>query len=102
MLTEVTRWNGTSWETLPPPKAGFMYEAADPITGEVHYFETRQDRDTWIEAYAIDGFTWKQWAGNLFQFEFCDECGGDADDHEPMIFMGNWFAKCKKEVPDGD
>lgn len=26
---------------------------------------------------------------------YCDECGGDAEDHDAVEFMGNWFARCK-------
>ena len=39
--------------------------------------------------------TFKQFCDELFQFEYCYECGGDTKDHEPNILLGNWFARCK-------
>ena len=43
---------------------------------------------------------WDEWVVELFDSEFCAECGGDAEHHEPWIFMGNWFAHCI--YPPGD
>ena len=38
----------------------------------------------------------EQWLADLFEFEFCPECGGDAEDHEICIVpgMGTFFARC--------
>jgi hypothetical protein len=38
----------------------------------------------------------EEWVARLFEFEFCSECGGDAEDHEVCIIygMGNYFARC--------
>jgi hypothetical protein len=44
----------------------------------------------------IDGETFKEWAEHLFEYELCEECGGDAADHEPLIVLGHWFAKCTR------
>jgi hypothetical protein len=35
-----------------------------------------------------------QWLAETFEFEFCEECGGDACHHTAVPFMGNWFARC--------
>jgi hypothetical protein len=37
-----------------------------------------------------------EWLDDLFEFEFCAECGGDAEDHEVCIVpgMGTFFARC--------
>jgi hypothetical protein len=37
-----------------------------------------------------------EWLDDLFEFEFCAECGGDAVDHEVCIVpgMGTFFARC--------
>lgn len=35
------------------------------------------------------------WAEELFEFEYCHECHGDARHHEPWVVLGNWFAHCK-------
>jgi hypothetical protein len=35
-----------------------------------------------------------QWLREQFEFEFCAECGGDAEHHTAVPFMGNWFARC--------
>jgi len=43
----------------------------------------------------IDGQTFEQWASELFAYELCEECGRDAEDHEPWIVLGHWFAYCK-------
>jgi hypothetical protein len=47
-----------------------------------------------------------EWLERLFEFEFCAECGGDADDHEVCLVpgIGNYFARCKcpEAVADSD
>ena len=35
-----------------------------------------------------------KWLKRLFADEFCAECGGDAEHHTAIPFMGNWFARC--------
>jgi hypothetical protein len=37
-----------------------------------------------------------EWLERLFEFEYCPECGGDADDHEVSVVLGNYFAWCKR------
>jgi hypothetical protein len=39
-----------------------------------------------------------EWLRRLFEFEFCPECGGDAEDHEVCIVpgIGTYFARCKR------
>lgn len=34
------------------------------------------------------------WLAELFETEYCEECGGDAEHHTAVPFMGNWFARC--------
>ena len=47
------------------------------------------------------GTTWKEFATLLFEFEYCAECGGDVQDHEPCIGpFGLWFARCKRDPQD--
>jgi hypothetical protein len=42
------------------------------------------------------GLTWKEFSSELFECEYCAECGGDAEDHIPTIGpFGLWFAMCK-------
>ena len=41
--------------------------------------------------------TAEEWAKRQFEFEYCDECHGDVEDHDYVLLLGNWFAKCKKE-----
>lgn len=49
-----------------------------------------------------DGST-PQWLLDLFEFELCHECGGDAPDHDEIIFtLGDYggpyfFARCRQE-----
>jgi hypothetical protein len=43
----------------------------------------------------INGQTFKQFARELFEFNYCEECGGDERDHLPAEAMGGWFAYCK-------
>ena len=38
-----------------------------------------------------------EWLQDQFEYENCEECGGDADAHDAVPFMGNWFACCKTE-----
>jgi hypothetical protein len=42
----------------------------------------------------------EEWLEDLFEFECCAECGGDAEDHEVCIVpgMGTYFARCKRSV----
>jgi hypothetical protein len=42
-----------------------------------------------------EGQTYEEWVEELFRYEYCDECGGDVEDHEPWFIMGHWFAHCK-------
>jgi hypothetical protein len=42
-----------------------------------------------------------QWLAELFAYEYCGECGGDADDHDTIPFIGNWFAVCRHPISDG-
>lgn len=37
----------------------------------------------------------QEWAEELFEYEYCGECGGDAKDHDIIPFLGNWFARCR-------
>lgn len=43
----------------------------------------------------LNGETAKEWADNMFRYEYCQECGKDQEDHDIIPFMGNWFARCK-------
>ena len=50
------------------------------------------------------GFTAEEWGKHQFEFEYCSECGGDWNDHDYILFQGNyfgsygcWFAKCRDE-----
>lgn len=50
----------------------------------------------------------EEWLGQLFEFEYCAECGGDAQDHEVCLVpgMGTYFARCLRaalgdETDDG-
>lgn len=49
---------------------------------------------------SIRGVTWQEFAEELFEFEYCSECGGDVEDHERRIVLGNWFAYCTNKVLD--
>lgn len=44
----------------------------------------------------IDGVTAEEWADRLFEFENCEECHRGKEGHTIIVFMGNWFARCKK------
>lgn len=34
------------------------------------------------------------WLAELFEFEWCAECGRGAAGHTAVPFMGNWFGRC--------
>jgi len=40
------------------------------------------------------------WLSELFESEYCPECGGDAEHHEAIPVLGNWFARCKYPCDD--
>jgi len=44
----------------------------------------------------------EEWLEQLFEFEYCAECGGDAEDHEVCIVpgIGTYFARCKRTYCD--
>ncbi len=46
-----------------------------------------------------------KWLPRLFEYEYWPECGGDADDHEVSLVLGNYFAWCKRsafaDTPEG-
>jgi len=54
------------------------------------------------------GRTGKQFLEDMFECEYCDECGGDIQDHDPIplnlgYYSGykiNWFARCKTPTVD--
>ena len=35
-----------------------------------------------------------EWLAQQFEFEYCAECGGDAQHHTAVPFLGTWFARC--------
>lgn len=42
-----------------------------------------------------DGLTAYRWAEELFEFEYCAECGGEVRDHTYALLLGHWLARCK-------
>lgn len=40
----------------------------------------------------------QEWLREHFEFEFCEECGGDAVHHTAVPFIGNWFGRCDYPV----
>lgn len=42
----------------------------------------------------------EKWLEQQFEFEYCPECGGDADDHDVVLILGNPFAHCRKPLPE--
>jgi hypothetical protein len=43
-----------------------------------------------------------EWLADLFEYEYCAECGGDACHHTAIPFMGNWFARCDYPPAEDD
>jgi len=44
----------------------------------------------------IDELSDDQWLTDLFEYEFCSECGGDAEHHRVILSpVGNRFAQCQ-------
>ena len=41
-----------------------------------------------------------EWLEQQFECEYCAECGGDAQHHTAVPFLGNWFARC--DYPSDD
>jgi hypothetical protein len=41
------------------------------------------------------GWIGDQFLAGLFEFEYCESCGGDAEDHDAVPFLGGWFARCR-------
>lgn len=42
----------------------------------------------------------KTWLEELFETEFCAECHGDAEHHDAIPLLGNWFARCRHSPAD--
>ncbi len=75
-------------------------DAVSADLSEPHAFITfpgddAANSETWC---AHCNCTWKEngahFLHELFEYEFCAECGGDAQHHTAVPFMGNWFARC--------
>ena len=85
----------TGGRTLASHQAALERHVADGHTHEAPTHTT----DT-------EGRTAEQFLAELFEFERCDECGGDAPDHEVIpIDLGAYggpyfFARCKCEVAE--
>ena len=43
-----------------------------------------------------NGLTGEEWGKELFEFEFCSECGKDYDEHDYVLILGGWFARCRE------
>jgi hypothetical protein len=61
--------------------------------------DTLDHRGEWPRTSLIDSP--ETWAKHQFEYENCAECGGGADDHDIIEFIGGWFARCKTAVADG-
>ena len=48
-----------------------------------------------LETHRLHGDTFKEFCVKLFEYEYCYECEGDAENHTPGILLGNWVAICK-------
>lgn len=44
--------------------------------------------------------TAEDWLTDQFEYEFCAKCGGDAQHHTAVPFLGNWFARCECPCDD--
>ncbi len=40
------------------------------------------------------------WLKEMFEHQYCEECGGDAEHHTAVPFNGNWFARCDYPTSD--
>ena len=43
------------------------------------------------------GNTAEEWGKSQFECEYCSECGKDWDEHDYILFLGGWFARCREE-----
>ena len=43
----------------------------------------------------IDGLSAEEWLDMMFEFENCSECGKGKENHDVIVFLGNFFARCK-------
>ena len=41
-----------------------------------------------------DGRTETEATADMFEYEYCAECGLDAEDHTAIPFLGNFFFRC--------
>lgn len=43
------------------------------------------------------GISPNRWLREMFEFEYCDVCGGDERDHTVLVdVLGNFHARCRK------
>lgn len=55
-----------------------------------------------VKDRAIDGQTAEQFLTELFEFQLCEECAGDAADHTASLDMfDKWHAWCAYKTPEG-
>jgi hypothetical protein len=68
-------------------------------TDACQLFHTRAAARSYIRSLrrlTFNGLTWYEWARELFETEWCAECGKGVRGHIPSIApFGAWFAMCK-------
>ncbi len=82
-------------------------EAGEQDALLVHFEDAEDNPDeaaafTSSEVTSLDhadasGRTAEEFMAELFEYELCDECGGDADEHDICMGpFGLWFARCRR------
>lgn len=77
--------------------------AIEPHVFEVHEAKHEKRPGEWCkhcntgrdEVPGLHLQTPEEWLRDHFSHQGCDECGAGAEAHEAILFMGNWFARCK-------
>ena len=49
-----------------------------------------------------EGRTAYQFLREMYEYEWCGECGKGARSHVAVGFMGNWLSLCRQSQPTGE
>jgi hypothetical protein len=74
----------------------YDFDNGDKPSPDCAYVQMVKKINTYLGEDRQDGLTRQEWLDMMFEFEYCAECGGDADDHDCInSAVGTFFARCK-------
>jgi hypothetical protein len=97
----IAHWDVGQRRWLCDPDIAADKELATRVFLALFDFETRYNRDGLNLSMVTPNKTKNldispnQWLIEQFECSYCEKCGGDAEHHEAILLLDNWFARCK-------